>query len=507
MQVASRPHNEADRLRVLRALDVLDTPPEAAFDDLTKLAAHATNRPTALVSLVDVDRQWFKSKWGLDADETPRDVAFCAHAILEPEQVMVVPDALDDDRFHDNPLVTGEPHIRFYAGAPLVTANGEALGTLCVLDSEPGEMSQADIEALQALARRAVAQLELRQAADARLRVDYADALHQITVLESNAVRLAAERAALRAEHDFREALIDHVSEGVSVCNAVAAHPSIEFSVWNKRMTEITGYGQAEINRLGWFQCLYADAQRRAEAAQQLEQAFTGEPMPDTRSQISRPDGSTRVISITMTRLIGVDGRDHVLVLVSDITDNERFEREAVFGRLDQLTGLRTRPAFREDAELIFRLASRSSTPSALAFLDLDDLKVVNDSMGHLAGDRMLQCVGETLLASTRSTDVTGRLGGDEFAVLLSDTAVESAMAYFDRLHQRLSSALRRRGFPSGVSIGVALFPEEPPSFDVALSEADHLMYRAKRSGKDRVVHAQFPATSQPLPRRAAGTC
>jgi GAF domain-containing protein len=155
---------EAERAVFLRDCRVLDTPPEPAFDDITQLAASICNTSMALVSLLDGDRQWFKSRVGVDEAETPIAVSFCVHAICQPG-ICVVPDAAKDARFWKNPLVIGEPNIRFYAGAILENAAGVRLGTLCVLDSRPRPngltMQQAD--ALQALARQVTAQLELRQ--------------------------------------------------------------------------------------------------------------------------------------------------------------------------------------------------------------------------------------------------------------------------------------------------------------------------------------------------------
>ncbi|MDP2315506.1 MAG: PAS domain S-box protein [Pseudomonadota bacterium] len=160
--IAPFPGNEAERLEALASYQVLDTPPEPAFDDLTWLASHICSTPTAMLTLVDEKRQWFKSRLGLTARETHRDLSFCAHSILR-RGVMVVPDTWEDPRFADNPLVTGPPYIRFYAGVALVDGDGFALGTVAVVDYVPRLLDEQQQEALEALGRQAVAQLELRR--------------------------------------------------------------------------------------------------------------------------------------------------------------------------------------------------------------------------------------------------------------------------------------------------------------------------------------------------------
>jgi GAF domain-containing protein len=159
---APRPSNEKRRLEVLWQHDLLDTPPEQELDDLTELASFVCGTPIALISLMDEHRQWFKARIGMTQAETARDVSFCAHAIMR-QDVMIVPDALQDERFARNPLVTSEPYIRFYAGVPLITAEGCALGTLCVIDHQPRQLSDRQVKALRLLARVVLRLIELRK--------------------------------------------------------------------------------------------------------------------------------------------------------------------------------------------------------------------------------------------------------------------------------------------------------------------------------------------------------
>jgi PAS domain S-box-containing protein len=226
MQAASKPHNEAARLAALRSFNIVDTPPEAAYEEIVRLAAAITGSETALVSLIDDDRQWFKARLNLDAPETPRDLAFCAHAILD-KNIFEVEDALLDDRFADNPLVTGPPKIRHYAGAPLITEEGFALGTLCVIDKHPRVLTGEQRHLLKLLANRVIAEFELR-----RTNVELKRALDD--------ARLAQEKLE-QSEERFQH-LFQHAHDIIYFTDEKGC-----FTWFNPTALEITGFTTNEL--------------------------------------------------------------------------------------------------------------------------------------------------------------------------------------------------------------------------------------------------------------------
>ncbi|MEB3355849.1 MAG: ATP-binding protein [Synechococcales bacterium] len=210
---APLPANEEQRLAKLLSYNVLNTFPETAYDDLTLLAAHICETPIALISLVDRERQWFKSKVGLTADETHRDHAFCAHAIMQPSEVLIVPDATQDERFATNPLVAVDPKIRFYAGSPLVTPDGFALGTLCVIDSQPRHLSPQQTAALQALSRQVISQLELRLNLQ---KLSQESAQHQQTNTALKSTLQALQQTQARLVHNAKMVALGDLAGGVA---------------------------------------------------------------------------------------------------------------------------------------------------------------------------------------------------------------------------------------------------------------------------------------------------
>lgn len=241
---AALPVNEEARLAHLHRLDILDTPREQGFDDIAQLAMTLCKVPVAVVSLVDRERQWFKSCLGLAANQTSRELAFCAHAILTPNELLIVEDALLDERFSDNGLVLGDPHIRFYAGAPLVTKAGFALGTLCVIDTVPRQLTEVQRESLRLLARQVMQLLELR---------------------ETN-VALALERANL-----------DDVLKGANL-GTWRWNVQTGEALFNARWAEIVGYQLAELAPVSidtWLSLTHPDDV--AASSLLLEQHFRGE--------------------------------------------------------------------------------------------------------------------------------------------------------------------------------------------------------------------------------------
>jgi PAS domain S-box-containing protein len=227
MQSSALPENETQRVKELQKLKILDTPPEESFDRITRLAASVFDVPIALISLIDADRQWFKSCYGMPVRESSRSISFCSHAILEAGS-LVVPDALDDARFADNPLVTGPPFIRFYAGYPLRTPDGHALGTLCIIDLKPRELTMEERESLRGMA--IWAQNEVNAAT-----------LHRVT-------------SALReTEARFRGAF-DNAPIGVALVS-----PAGQWLQVNRALCEIVGYSEQELLKITFQDITYAE--------------------------------------------------------------------------------------------------------------------------------------------------------------------------------------------------------------------------------------------------------
>jgi diguanylate cyclase (GGDEF)-like protein/PAS domain S-box-containing protein len=463
------PADEEMRLNALAQYRLLDTPPESDFDRLAELAARLFDVPIALISLLDADRQFFKARVGIDICETSRELSFCSHAIMQDE-ILFVPDASKDARFYKNPLVMGEPHIRFYAGKPLATRTGEKIGTVCLIDSKArSEFTETDRRNLTDLAALVMDRMEMR--------------------------RLEQMRGVSRSRFEN----ITATSPDAIICS----NSNGEITFWNGAAQRLFGYDASEV----LFQSAEAIIPRswRTEFRAQLESVRRGGvfDMADRTIELSglRKDGSVFPAEFSLS--IWREGTAFGIgAIVRDVTERRRNE-ERLFrlASTDILTGLPNRGAWEDCLEATLA----AGEPAAVLIIDLDGFKEVNDKFGHAAGDEVLKTISSRLKTACPSAFMMARLGGDEFVALLPEndeaSAREAAAQIIDAVADRYEFA--GRTVAVGACVGIAIAADDARYCDDLLKSADLALYRAKAQGRNRAVMYEPSMREVAIARRA----
>ena len=461
---------ESDRLATLASLDILDTPPEREFDSIVRAAQKLLGCKIALISLIDDERQWFKAKCGLATSETPREMAFCSHAIAARD-IFIVHDATKDERFRNNPLVVGKPDIRFYAGVPiyaedpLASTGPHPMGTLCVIDDKPRLLDAEQAGVLTELANLVEALLSARSAARtvAQLAMDRGEALRQLD--RSHRVFRQAERMANIGS--WRLTLADNSTE------------------WSEQTYAIHGVaagdGQGPADALDF----YPPVDRAIIEGAIARTIATGEPF-DVETDFRTAQGELRRVR-SMAELELVNGVPVSLIGVfQDVTTRHMLEQALrQTADTDELTRIASRSRLNAVVDERIAHASAAGEPLALLLIDLDNFKMVNDRCGHLEGDDLLRLMASRLQASYLDGSFAARLGGDEFVLLVTSRRV---LMDLPGLLRQLLKDLRRSISPNGetihvsATIGACWLDDAIATRHELLQTADAALYEAKNA-------------------------
>ncbi|OAZ91516.1 diguanylate cyclase domain-containing protein [Halomonas sp. G11] len=463
--------DEEARLAALYELALLDTPEEPAFDRVTRLVTQLLNVPTSTVTLIDAKRQWIKSRVGTELLETSRSVAFCAHTIAESAP-LIVEDTRKDPRFADNPLVTVPGGVRFYAGIPLRTSKGLALGSLCAVDTRPRRLSAAELNALKDLGSIVTDEIHLRER----------------FLFEKQ--RREASQSSLEALHLDLENQIERRTRELNLVieSAYDAYISIDDN------DIVLDWNRAATTMFGWT--------RREALARPIQQLIFPDGVPEGDQQMpvtyyaARRDGSSLPVEVRIKSL-DIEGRNQRSLFLHDVTERIQLERlRDLEAREDALTQLPNRRALDERLPEAMARTRRQQTALAVLFMDLDGFKAVNDLHGHAAGDELLREIAKRLGAAVRETDYVARWAGDEFVVLLENIALDAAERLARQLVDTLEQPVQLQAAKVHISasIGVALYkPDVSETALELLKRADVAMYNAKHAGKAQACMADAP--------------
>ena len=457
MPIYPLPAQEHERLEKLRAYQILDSLPEEAYDRITRLAARLFDVPITAISLIEGERQWFKSQIGIPNAEVSRRLTFCAHAICQNE-VFVVEDALEDARFAQNPFVAGDPHLRFYAGAPLRADCGLNLGTVAILDTKPRALSAGDRQSLADLAAMVVDTLEMRallQRADAAERrfIDAMDSLPNGFVLYDKDDRLVI------CNQRYREIYAESADFIV---------PRATFEEIIRKGVENGQYPDAIGNEEAW---IAERIEMHQNPGEPIEQHLPGDTWLRVQERRTSEGG-----------LVGFR---------IDITKLKRQERELVrLAWTDGLTGALNRHRFMELATNEIDRANRHGNAASLLILDADHFKQINDRDGHAAGDEVLRGMVDRWKRILRAHDLVGRIGGEEFCVLLPQVGAEGAAKAAEKLRAAVAElpfAFEGQLLRATVSVGVSTLSPGAELTELMRS-ADKALYQAKEAGRNRIT-------------------
>lgn len=461
MQKPPIPIDESERMSALRATSILDTPPEDMFDRITRLVASVLDVPIALVNLIDHDRQWFKSKVGVTINETPRDLAFCAHTILE-SNVFIVNDTLKDPRFADHPWVTGEPHIRFYAGVPLLSVEDYKLSTLASIDCVPRRLTSAQISILQDLAKITEELLQRREIALATKNL-----LHSLQEKEERYHHLIEKSS--DAFLIQREGIISFANDAaMNLLNVSNADDLI-----GKSALSIVAPEYLDIVRERMHHAL---DEGKDNALHEQEWLCS--------------DGCRVHVEVASIPYM-IDGKRSVQIIARDISERkkEKLELERLATN-DILTGLQNRTLLMDRLHQGIVRWQRYQQKAVVAFLGLDHFKYINDTFGNAAGDQALVAVAKKLSSLLRYGDTSSRIGGDEFVLILEETpGYEKPPSLLEHILEQISKPIMIGSHQISVtcSIGFSRYPDDGTDADALLNAAYAAMFYAKDNGRSNV--------------------
>lgn len=467
-------HNERARLAAVLSYQILDSVTESDFDQLVALACQLLAVPIAAVSIMDRHRQWFKSAEGLEMSQIARDVSFCQYPVRN-HSPLIVEDAEQDARFTLNPLVVHPPHVRAYAGIPLINTDGYAIGTFCVMDHQPRTFSEAELGLLNILANQTTKLLELRK--EIIQRIELSDQLRRIYDSQSKAQEL------------WKQA-IDAVGDGVWDCDLVSGHYFFGYS-WQKML----GYDQGDLvpHFVTLYDLVHAEDKPRFEA--HMHAYLSGQADEyKIEYRIRCKNGEYKWV-LSRGMIVERDENRQPKRVVGTHTDisQAKMLEHSIWqqAHFDNLTGLPNRRLFLDRLEHEISVSQREDKQFAVLFIDLDGFKAVNDAHGHLVGDQLLVAFSQRIQAFFRQSDTFARFAGDEFAMILGNMQSQSDMTTFaEKIVQAAEQPfqLDEVTVQISASIGLACYPQHGTGVDDLLRHSDTAMYAAKAKGKNSWV-------------------